>query len=77
MPQIRDVASNAFDWVMGCILVYGALFGIGKLVFGEWPAGITMLVGAAIAGYLIFWDLSRRGWSTYSGATAPVAHSAD
>jgi len=68
MPQIRDVASNAFDWVMGCILVYGALFGIGKLVFGEWLAGIAMLAGAAIAGYLIFWDLSRRGWSTYSGA---------
>ena len=36
MPEVRDVASNAFDWVMGCILVYGALFGIGKLVFGEW-----------------------------------------
>src|SRR6202790_2292389 len=67
MPEVRDVASNAFDWVMGVILVYGALFGIGKLVFGEWLAGITMLVGAAIAGYLIFWDLSRRGWATYSG----------
>ena len=69
MPPIRDVASNAFDWVMGCILVYGALFGIGKLVFGEWGTGLAMLAGSAIAGYLIFRDLSRRGWSTYSGVT--------
>ena len=79
MPEVRDVASNAFDWVMGVILVYGALFGIGKLIFGEWLPGILMLVVAALAGYLIFWDLSRRGWSTFSGAEpsatkAPYVH---
>jgi hypothetical protein len=27
---------------------------------------------AAVAGYLIFWDLSRRGWATLSGTSAPV-----
>ncbi len=71
MPEVRDVASNTFDWVMGVILVYGCLFGIGKLVFAQWLQGIALLVLAAIAGYLIFWDLSRRGWETLSG-TAPV-----
>ena len=70
MPQIRDVASNAFDWAMGCTLVYGSLFGIGKIVFGDWIGGIVLLIVAAISGYLIFWDLSRRGWATYSGGTA-------
>ncbi len=69
MPQVRDVASNAFDWLMGCILVYGSLFGIGKIIFGEVMLGVAMIVVAAIAGYLIFWDLSRRGWSTFSGKT--------
>ena len=73
LPPVRDVASNAFDWVMGCIMVYGALFGIGYLVFGEWLAGIGLLVLSAIAGYLIFWDLSRRGWSTFSGASDVIA----
>jgi SSS family solute:Na+ symporter len=67
LPEIRDVASNSFNWVMGCILVYGCLFGIGKLVFGEWGWGLLLLVISAIAGYLIFWDLSRRGWTTLSG----------
>jgi len=69
MPEVRDVASNTFDWIMGVILVYGCLFGIGKLVFGMWLQGIALLVLAGIAGYLIFWDLSRRGWETLSGTT--------
>jgi Na+/proline symporter len=73
MPAVRDVLSNAFDWLMGVILVYGSLFGIGKIIFGEVLTGIALLVAAVIAGYLIFWDLSRRGWATYSGGTGSGA----
>ena len=75
LPEVRDVAGNAFDCVMGILLVYGCLFGIGKLVFGAWISGTLLLAMAAIAGYVIFWDLSRRGWQTLSGAErkAPVA----
>jgi len=68
IPQVRDVKSNAFDWVMGCVLVYASLFGIGKIVFGDWLVGVLLLAIAAGAGYLIFWDLSRRGWQALSGA---------
>jgi len=67
LPQVRDFGSNAFDWIMGCFLIYCALFGIGKLVFQEWISGLLLLCVAALAGYLIFWDLSRRGWETFSG----------
>src|SRR5579884_1807424 len=28
MAEVRDFSSNAFDWVMGVVLVYGCLFGI-------------------------------------------------
>jgi SSS family solute:Na+ symporter len=73
LPEVRDVASNAFDWIMGIMLVYGCLFGIGKLVFGQWAWGILLLVIAGISGYLIFWDLSRRGWETLSGKDIPNA----
>jgi solute:Na+ symporter, SSS family len=52
---------------MGCVMVYGTLFGIGKLIFGSWFSGLLLLAAAAISGYLIFWDLSRRGWQTLSG----------
>jgi SSS family solute:Na+ symporter len=72
LPEVRDVSANAFNWVMGVILVYGCLFGIGKLVFGELGWGFLLLAISGVAGYLIFWDLSRRGWSTLSGKEAAV-----
>jgi hypothetical protein len=80
LPHVKDVASNAFNWIMGVVLVYGCLFGIGKLVFEQWWQGILLLAAAGIAGYLIFWDLSRRGWETLSGKDverAPQVASAD
>jgi solute:Na+ symporter, SSS family len=70
LPEVRDVSANTFNWVAGVILVYGCLFGIGKLVFGQWGWGLLLLAIAAVAGYLIFWDLSRRGWQTLSGSAA-------
>jgi solute:Na+ symporter, SSS family len=71
LADVCDLRSNALDWVMGCVLVYCTLFGIGKLVFGEWLLGVLLLAVASLAGYLIFWDLSRRGWQTLSGREQP------
>jgi Na+/proline symporter len=67
MIEIRDLRSNALNWIMGCAMIYCSLFGIGKLVFGDWLAGIILLVVAGVAGWMIFWDLSRRGWQSLSG----------
>jgi len=73
VPEVRDMGSNAFNWIMGCVLVYASLFGIGKIIFGEGITGVLLLAVAAVAGYLIFWDLSRRGWQSFSGADQPLA----
>jgi SSS family solute:Na+ symporter len=69
LPEIKDIGGNAFNWLMGVVLVYSCLFGIGKLVFAQWLEGVLLLALAGLAGYLIFWDLSRRGWETFSGKT--------
>src|ERR1700745_845488 len=50
LPEVRDILSNVFNWVTGCILVYGCLFGIGKLVFGDWVWGFLLLALAGLAG---------------------------
>jgi uncharacterized sodium:solute symporter family permease YidK len=76
LPEVRDFGANAFDTAMGCVLVYGTLFGLGKFIFGDWIMGTVLVVLAAVAGYLIWWDLSRRGWETLSGSKikqVPVA----
>jgi Na+/proline symporter len=63
---VRDLRANTFDWIMGCVLVYCCMFGIGELVLQAWLNGFLLLAGAAISGYLIYWSLSRRGWETLS-----------
>src|SRR6266516_386453 len=67
VPDVRpstDGLANLLDWVAGCVLVYGALFGVGKLLLHDPLPGILMLGLSAIAGAVIYRDLSRRGWRT-------------
>jgi Na+/proline symporter len=59
-----DLAWNLLDWLCGCGLIYGALFGIGKIVLEEYSTGVLYLAGAAVAGGVIVWDLTRRGWAS-------------
>jgi len=78
IPPVRDFTANAFDWVMGCTFVYCAMFGIGELVLQAWLAGFVLFACAVIAGYLIYWSLSRRGWETLSGgAHSPLPASSN
>ena len=47
------------NWILGCALIYGSLFGIGKLIFKEWASGSLYLLVAIVAGVLISRNLSR------------------
>jgi Na+/proline symporter len=47
------------NWILGCALIYGSLFGIGKLIFKEWGLGLLYLLVAIVAGVLITRNLSR------------------
>jgi solute:Na+ symporter, SSS family len=65
-PEIqpaRDGLSNLIDWIAGCVLIYGILFGTGKLLLHEPGIGIALIAVGLVAGAVIYWDLSRRGWS--------------
>jgi solute:Na+ symporter, SSS family len=59
----RDGLSNLLDWIAGCVLIYGVLFGTGKILLHETGIGIALLVAGLAGGAVIYWDLSRRGWS--------------
>ena len=58
-PGAEPLGINAIDWVAGCGLVYGALFGIGKIVLGDVPRGLGYLALAAACGALITYNVTR------------------
>ncbi|HXN47580.1 MAG TPA: hypothetical protein VN893_13120, partial [Bryobacteraceae bacterium] len=60
----RDGWRNLLDWICGVVLVYGWLFGIGKVILGELGLGLAMIGTGMAAGAVIYWDLSHRGWSS-------------
>ncbi len=64
-PEIqpsRDGWWNLLDVVCGCVLIYGTLFGIGKLLLKETGMGLLLLAAGLAGGAVIYWDLTRRGW---------------
>jgi Na+/proline symporter len=66
VPQ-RDGLFNLSNWLLGCVLIYMALFGFGKLIFGEIYLGFGFLFIAAVAFWIIYRNLSKRGWETVGG----------
>ncbi len=52
-------AMSFLNWGLGILLVYTALFGIGKIVFGRILTGFELLDVAVVAFVLIMWNLRR------------------
>ena len=64
MKVSADGLSNLLDWIAGCMLIYGVLFGVGKLLLHETMPGLLLLAMGLFGGFVIYRDLSRRGWAT-------------
>ncbi len=63
VPPDRNGWANLLDWAAGCALIYGVLFGTGKLLLHETTPGLVLLAVGIVGGLVIYFDLSRRGWS--------------
>jgi SSS family solute:Na+ symporter len=64
-PEVRPSQTGwatALDWMCGCVLIYGILFGTGKIILGETLIGSAFCAVGLAAGFVIYADLSRRGW---------------
>jgi hypothetical protein len=58
----ESLTLNFINWVTGCVLIYAATFGIGKLIFREWlPAAVCAALVLASAA-IISRNLSRADW---------------
>jgi solute:Na+ symporter, SSS family len=59
IPQTRDLARNLWCWVLGCVMIYAALFGAGKLLLEHWAPGIILMVIAVVCASLMWRELSQ------------------
>jgi Na+/proline symporter len=59
-----SLAPHFLNWLMGCVLVYSFLFGIGDLIFGNFTRGILFIIAGIIAGLIIMRTLDRTGWDS-------------
>jgi solute:Na+ symporter, SSS family len=50
------------NWLLGCVLIYAFLFGIGYVIFGEMLKAAGFLLAGVIAGFLILRNLQRASW---------------
>jgi solute:Na+ symporter, SSS family len=65
-PEVRpsrDLGHNLLDWICGCVLIYGVLFGTGKLLLKDYALGSGLLACGILAGVIIYIHLNRRGWA--------------
>ena len=54
-----SLGTSAIDWVAGCGLVYGMLFGIGKLVLASYPSALAYGAVALVCAAVIARNLRR------------------
>jgi solute:Na+ symporter, SSS family len=47
------------EWVLGCALIYFALFGVGSLVFGQYLRGIVLVALSLASGYGVLLGVRR------------------
>jgi hypothetical protein len=53
VPATRDLGKNLVNWLLGCVLIYSALFSIGELCFGRYQAGFLLAVLAVVCAVAI------------------------
>src|ERR1700720_3326944 len=58
-PRTHDIGRNLWCWILGCTMVYSALFGVGKLLMHHWSLGIFLVVVATICAWRMAIELNR------------------
>jgi Na+/proline symporter len=52
-PVTRDLGKNLLSWLLGCVLIYSALFCIGEFCFGRYQAGFILGTVSIACGVVI------------------------
>ena len=55
----HNLARNLVNWIVGCAMIYSALFGIGKLCLLAWKQGIWLILLSLACAAFVYSGLSR------------------
>jgi Na+/proline symporter len=61
IPETIDLGRNLVAWVLGCAMVYLALFAIGRFVLGAYGRGFALAVASVVCALLLRVNL-RKSW---------------
>ncbi len=73
IPPTRDLGRNLLAWILGCAMVYLALFGLGLVLLGPVWKGIVLLLACAACAIALYSNLSRQGWGREGGGSLQAA----
>ena len=86
VPEVAPAADgwrNLRAWFCGCVLIYGALFGIGKLLLGEALTGVLWLMVGLLAGIIMARQIVQQpvdeleAVARYNGAEEPLSRASN
>ena len=64
-PEVKPDSgylSMFWCWLASAGLIYGVLFGIGKIILQEYALGAGLLAFAAVMVFVLYRTLSKVGW---------------
>jgi Na+/proline symporter len=70
-PEIvrtHDIGRNLWCWILGTVMVYAALFGVGKLLLRHYELGVVLVIVSALAA----WQMTRELARTWVSAGTPA-----
>jgi solute:Na+ symporter, SSS family len=59
IPSTHDIGRNLWCWILGCVMVYSALFGVGKLLMHHWSLGIFLVLAATVCAWRMARELNH------------------
>jgi solute:Na+ symporter, SSS family len=62
LPPVDNLNRDFAGWLYGCVMVYGALFGVGHLLFGHTAPAVVFL-SAAVVSMVLLARLLPRIWA--------------
>lgn len=65
MPEIKSETGfprMILSWFLGVVMIYSALFGIGKIIFADFVIGFVFVLIALVSAFFIYVNLSKVGF---------------